>query len=224
MPTGRATAATPARRGIRRSRRSIATTSLGLALAWQYDTGEKGDTQTQPIVVGRVLFGYTPSHKTIALDAATGKLLWIFDSGIAGRGANRGLMYWSRTARKRAYFRRGRQFRLRAGCRHRQAHRRLRQRRPHRPARKPRARPGHAVRASHHPGRHLSRSHDRRRTRRREPARLPGSHTRLRRAHRRAALDFPHHSPARRTRPRHLAEGRLAVHRRRQQLARHDAG
>src|SRR5262245_28305955 len=66
-----------------------------LALAWQFDTGEKGDTQTQPIVVGRTLFGYTPTHKTFAVDAVTGKQLWIFDSGIAGTGANRGLMYWS---------------------------------------------------------------------------------------------------------------------------------
>jgi quinoprotein glucose dehydrogenase len=65
-----------------------------LALAWKYDTGEKGDTQTQPIVVGRTLYGYTPSHKTFALDAATGKPLWTFDSGITGVGANRGLMYW----------------------------------------------------------------------------------------------------------------------------------
>jgi quinoprotein glucose dehydrogenase len=66
-----------------------------LALAWQYDTGEKGDTQTQPIVVGRTLFGYSPSHKTFALDAASGKQLWLFDSGIKGNGANRGLMHWT---------------------------------------------------------------------------------------------------------------------------------
>ena len=46
-----------------------------LALAWSYDTGEKGDTQTQPIVIGGVLYAYTPTHKTIALDAATGQLL-----------------------------------------------------------------------------------------------------------------------------------------------------
>ena len=65
-----------------------------LALAWQHDTGEKGDTQTQPIVVGRTLYGYTPSHKAFALDATTGRQLWLFDSGIAGVGANRGLMYW----------------------------------------------------------------------------------------------------------------------------------
>jgi quinoprotein glucose dehydrogenase len=66
-----------------------------LAVAWSFDTTEKGDTQTQPIVVGRTLYGYTPSHKTLALDAVTGKQLWIFDSGIKGTGANRGLMYWS---------------------------------------------------------------------------------------------------------------------------------
>jgi len=66
-----------------------------LALAWQYDTGEKGDTQTQPIVVGRTLYGYTPTHKAFALEAATGKQLWVFDSGLPGTGANRGLMYWS---------------------------------------------------------------------------------------------------------------------------------
>ncbi|HLA70069.1 MAG TPA: pyrroloquinoline quinone-dependent dehydrogenase [Steroidobacteraceae bacterium] len=66
-----------------------------LTLAWSYDTHEKGDTQTQPIVIGRVLYGYTPTHKTFALDAATGTQLWIFDSGVAGVGANRGLMYWT---------------------------------------------------------------------------------------------------------------------------------
>ena len=66
-----------------------------LTIAWQYDTREKGDTQTQPLVVGHTLFGYTPSHKTFAVDATTGKQLWLFDSGIAGTGANRGLMYWA---------------------------------------------------------------------------------------------------------------------------------
>jgi quinoprotein glucose dehydrogenase len=65
-----------------------------LALAWSFDTGEKGDTQTQPIVVGRVMYAYTPAHKAIALDAATGKLLWTFDPGITGTGANRGMMAW----------------------------------------------------------------------------------------------------------------------------------
>ena len=71
--------------------------------AWSYDTHEKGDTQTQPIVVGRVLFGYTPTHKTIALDSASGTLLWTFDPGVPGTGANRGLMYWSEGTNARLF-------------------------------------------------------------------------------------------------------------------------
>jgi quinoprotein glucose dehydrogenase len=74
-----------------------------LEVAWSYDTHEKGDTQTQPIVVGRVLYGYTPTHKAFALDAATGKQLWLFDSGITGSGANRGLMYWAGGADRRVF-------------------------------------------------------------------------------------------------------------------------
>ena len=66
-----------------------------LGVAWTYDSGETGGLQTQPIVVDDVLFGYTPTHKTFALRADTGERLWIFDPKIQGRGANRGLMYWS---------------------------------------------------------------------------------------------------------------------------------
>ncbi len=66
-----------------------------LAVAWTYDSGETGGLQTQPIVVDDVLFGYTPTHKTFALRADTGERLWTFDPKIEGRGANRGLMYWS---------------------------------------------------------------------------------------------------------------------------------
>ncbi len=67
-----------------------------LKVAWTYDTADgPGDPQTQPIMVGRILYGVTPKHKVVALHAATGKLVWRFDSGIAGRGPNRGLMYWS---------------------------------------------------------------------------------------------------------------------------------
>jgi len=67
-----------------------------LQVAWSYDTADgAGDPQTQPIMIDGVMFGLTPKHKVIALDAATGKLLWRFDSGIVGRGANRSIVYWS---------------------------------------------------------------------------------------------------------------------------------
>ena len=84
--------------------KQINTTNVArLAVAWTYDTGETGGLQTQPLVVDGVLYGYTPTHKTFALRAATGEKLWTFDSGIQGRGANRGLMYWSRANDQRVY-------------------------------------------------------------------------------------------------------------------------
>jgi quinoprotein glucose dehydrogenase len=66
-----------------------------LQVAWTFDTGEKGGFQSSPIIVGGTLYSYTPSQKVIALDAASGKLLWKFDSGIAGTQPDRGLAYWS---------------------------------------------------------------------------------------------------------------------------------
>ena len=60
-----------------------------------FDTGEKGALQTSPLVIGHVLYAYTSSQKVIALDAASGKLLWKFDSGIVGKGPMRGLAYWA---------------------------------------------------------------------------------------------------------------------------------
>jgi quinoprotein glucose dehydrogenase len=67
-----------------------------LAVAWTYDTADgAGDPQTQPILVKGILYGLTPRHKAIALDGATGKLRWTFDSGIVGRGPNRSVVYWS---------------------------------------------------------------------------------------------------------------------------------
>lgn len=67
-----------------------------LQVAWSYDTADgPGATQTQPIMVKGILYGVTPKHKFVALEAATGKELWKFDSGVAARGPNRGLCYWS---------------------------------------------------------------------------------------------------------------------------------
>src|ERR1700690_1228880 len=66
-----------------------------LAVAWKFDTGEPGGLETSPIVVGGVLYGITPTQKVFALNAATGKLLWKFDSGIKGTQPDRGLAFWS---------------------------------------------------------------------------------------------------------------------------------
>jgi quinoprotein glucose dehydrogenase len=75
-----------------------------LRVAWTYDCDDgSGDTQTQPVVIDGALYGVTPKHKIIALDAATGKLLWRFDSGLAGRGPNRGVTYWAAGDDKRIF-------------------------------------------------------------------------------------------------------------------------
>jgi quinoprotein glucose dehydrogenase len=66
-----------------------------LAVAWSFDTQEEGVLQSSPIVVEGVLFGITPTQKIFALDAASGKLLWKFDSGIQGTQPDRGLAYWA---------------------------------------------------------------------------------------------------------------------------------
>jgi quinoprotein glucose dehydrogenase len=72
-----------------------------LQQAWVFDTGEKGALQTSPLVIGRVLYAYTSMQKVIALDAASGKLLWKFDSGVAGSGPMRGLAYWTNGKQRR---------------------------------------------------------------------------------------------------------------------------
>lgn len=65
-----------------------------LHVAWAFDSEEIGGLQTSPIVVYGVLYGISPSQRVFALDAATGKLKWKFDSGVAGTQPNRGLAYW----------------------------------------------------------------------------------------------------------------------------------
>ncbi len=66
-----------------------------LALAWSFDSQEEGVLQTSPIVEEGVLYGITPTQKIFALDAATGKLFWKFDSGVKGTQPDRGLSYWA---------------------------------------------------------------------------------------------------------------------------------
>lgn len=74
-----------------------------LAVAWTFDTEESGGLQTSPIEVDGVLYGITPTQKVFALDAATGKQLWKFDSGIKGTQPDRGLAYWSDGKSKRIF-------------------------------------------------------------------------------------------------------------------------
>jgi len=63
--------------------------------AWRFNTGEEGGLETTPTVIDGILYGLTPSKKVFALNAATGKVLWTFDSGVNASSANRGLTWWA---------------------------------------------------------------------------------------------------------------------------------
>lgn len=66
-----------------------------LKVAWTFDTGETGEIQANPIVIGRVIYTLAPSPSVLALDAVTGKLLWKFKAPINGRTRSRGVSYWT---------------------------------------------------------------------------------------------------------------------------------
>lgn len=71
---------------------------------WTYHSGDAKDRTTMysnPIIVEGHMFFTSPSLKAIALDAATGKELWVFNPEAlpgapkSGTGRNRGVTYWS---------------------------------------------------------------------------------------------------------------------------------
>src|SRR5687767_13811516 len=69
-----------------------------LQVAWTYETGDKGEFQTNNLIIDGVLYTASPSRNVIALNAATGKELWRFDptkerQDIVGN-RQRGLVYW----------------------------------------------------------------------------------------------------------------------------------
>ena len=193
-----------------------------LTVAWTYDSAESGGLQTQPIVAGGVLYAYTPTHKTFALRAGTGELLWTFDPGIVGRGANRGVMYWTNGSDARVYPAVD-QYLYGLDAQDRQADRDLRRQWADRSAPQPRSRSQEPERQADEPGRRLQGSPDRRRPRRRRVAVVARAHPRVRRENRRLAVDVSHDPSARRDRLRDVGEIVLDPQRRRQQLGRDGA-
>ena len=193
-----------------------------LAVAWTYDSGESGGLQTQPIVAGGVLYAYTPTHKTFAVRAGTGEPLWTFDPGIVGRGANRGVMYWTDGTDARVYPAVD-QYLYGLDAKTGTADRGVRRQRPDRSAPRPRSRSQGAERQADQPGRRLQRSPDRRRPRRRGAAIVTGPHPGLRREDRRPAMDVSHDPAPGRAGVRDVGQGVVDAQRRRQQLGRNGA-
>jgi quinoprotein glucose dehydrogenase len=74
---------------------------------WRFESNQTGGLETTPVIIGKVLYAYTPKQEVIALDATSGKLIWKFDSQkdfgserVASR-AERGLSYWQSGDEKR---------------------------------------------------------------------------------------------------------------------------
>ena len=71
--------------------------------AWEFRTGdavERSTMYSNPLIVDGILYAATPSLHAVAIDAATGELVWRFDpsahnNGTVIRQRNRGVTYWS---------------------------------------------------------------------------------------------------------------------------------
>jgi len=88
-----------------------------LKIAWEYDTGDasKGShMECNPIIVNGVLYATTPGLRLIALNAATGRLIWSFtpeqdpneleNLRSLALTPNRGVTYWSDGRDERIFF------------------------------------------------------------------------------------------------------------------------
>ncbi len=72
-----------------------------LERVWQFDTNDQfegSEMQCNPLELDGVLYATTPRLRVVALDAATGKMLWDFDAHrgehMTAKLRNRGLTYW----------------------------------------------------------------------------------------------------------------------------------
>jgi quinoprotein glucose dehydrogenase len=80
-----------------------------LKVAWTYRTGDKSDVfnlECNPIIIHDILYAVSPNLKTFALDAKTGKQLWVFnpfDSNSKDGGVSRGLTYWESKDEQRLF-------------------------------------------------------------------------------------------------------------------------
>ena len=89
---GPTTEAVQTTRGISRWTRSTNPRSSSLAVAWTYPTSDNISYVFNPVVVDNVIYVLARNNSLVALDATTGREIWIHEGlqGIAPRGIN----YW----------------------------------------------------------------------------------------------------------------------------------
>ncbi len=83
-----------------------------LAPVWEYHTGDAGEGTTMysnPIIIDGIMYCTTPSLNAVALDATSGREVWVFESSKYNKeqkvlqGRNRGVTYWEGEEGKRIF-------------------------------------------------------------------------------------------------------------------------
>ena len=76
-----------------------------LTVAWSYAAPDSGQMQMSPVIYDGMLFGVTAGLRAFALDAATGKELWIFGEPVRQWfGTSRGVALWKGQDHARIFF------------------------------------------------------------------------------------------------------------------------
>lgn len=75
-----------------------------LKVAWVYQSPDSGQVQVNTIMVNGLLYGVTAGLKAYALDASTGKQVWIYNDSGSTKGITRGLSYWEEGNDKRVFY------------------------------------------------------------------------------------------------------------------------
>lgn len=83
-----------------------------LKVAWEYSSRDldsigKSQIQCNSIIVDGVLYGTSAGLRLFALNAATGRQLWLFDPNteiMLGRNVNRGVAFWQGEENKRIFY------------------------------------------------------------------------------------------------------------------------
>lgn len=75
-----------------------------LKIAWTYEAPDSGQMQMNPIMVNGTVYGVTAALKAFALNAVTGKQLWLYTDPNSTSGTSRGVAYWEDGNDKRIFY------------------------------------------------------------------------------------------------------------------------
>ncbi len=76
-----------------------------LKVAWEYEAPDSGQMQMSPVIIDSVLYGVSAALRAFALDARTGRELWVFgDSLKAWHSTSWGVSYWEEGNDQRIFY------------------------------------------------------------------------------------------------------------------------